>query len=190
MSANSLADSNPPSPSNALPLARLRMPLANSDARSRRPRCATDAIHVAGRLRRMGGPLRPCPPPAGPPTKGMGRTSRLGPIQKIWRQPTLAEARQPLPSAMRRLTAEFGMGSGRTTASWPPKNCQGTTAGCGFSENYTQAHSGKQFARFEIADSLKWEKAIKPHDRLVSVRSTRCRACTPDLSTRWSTGGL
>lgn len=38
------------------------------------------------------------------------------------RHPTLAQAIQALPSAMRRLTAEFGMGSGRTTALWSPKN--------------------------------------------------------------------
>src|SRR2546426_11839484 len=38
-----------------------------------------------------------------------------------WRQPTLAQARQALPSARLCLTAEFGMGSGRTTALWPPK---------------------------------------------------------------------
>src|SRR5436305_1015892 len=42
-----------------------------------------------------------------------------------WRQPTLAQAIQALPSARLRLTAEFGMGSGRTTALWPPKNCLG-----------------------------------------------------------------
>src|SRR6185436_2960339 len=38
-------------------------------------------------------------------------------ILNIWRQPTLAEAIQPLPSARLRLTAVFGMGTGRTTAS-------------------------------------------------------------------------
>src|SRR5947208_6565616 len=38
-----------------------------------------------------------------------------------WRQPTLAQAIQALPSARLCLTAEFGMGSGRTTALWPPK---------------------------------------------------------------------
>ena len=48
------------------------------------------------------------------------QASRL--LQKNWRQPTLAEAIQPLPSARLRLTAEFGMGSGRTTALWPPKS--------------------------------------------------------------------
>jgi hypothetical protein len=42
---------------------------------------------------------------------------------KIWRQPTLAEAIQPLPSARLCLTAEFGKGSGRATALWSPKNC-------------------------------------------------------------------
>ena len=43
-------------------------------------------------------------------------------LKKNWRQPTLAEAIQPLPSARQCLTAVFGMGTGRTTASWPPKN--------------------------------------------------------------------
>src|SRR5438876_5997091 len=42
-------------------------------------------------------------------------------LEKIWRQPTLAQAIQALPSARLCLTAEFGMGSGRTTALWPPK---------------------------------------------------------------------
>src|SRR4051812_20179954 len=37
-------------------------------------------------------------------------------LGKIWRQPTLAEAIQPLPSARLCLTAVFGMGTGRTTA--------------------------------------------------------------------------
>src|SRR5438477_11659401 len=40
---------------------------------------------------------------------------------KSWRQPTLAESIKPLPSARLCLTAEFGKGSGRTTALWPPK---------------------------------------------------------------------
>src|SRR6266699_6171504 len=41
---------------------------------------------------------------------------------KNWRLPTLAEPIGLLPSARLCLTAEFGMGSGRTTALWPPKN--------------------------------------------------------------------
>ena len=39
----------------------------------------------------------------------------------IWRRPTLAEAIQPLPSARGRLTAVFGMGTGRTTPLGSPK---------------------------------------------------------------------
>ena len=42
-------------------------------------------------------------------------------FKKNWRQPTLAESIKPLPSARLCLTAEFGKGSGRTTALWPPK---------------------------------------------------------------------
>ena len=38
-------------------------------------------------------------------------------ILKEWRLPTLAESIKPLPSATLRLTAVFGMGTGRTTAS-------------------------------------------------------------------------
>ena len=51
------------------------------------------------------------------------RTFRL--LERIWRQPTLAEPIGLLPSARLCLTAEFGMGSGRTTALWPPKNRNG-----------------------------------------------------------------
>ena len=40
---------------------------------------------------------------------------------KEWRLPTLAESIKPLPSATLRLTAVFGMGTGRTTALRPPK---------------------------------------------------------------------
>ena len=38
------------------------------------------------------------------------------PFHKPRQQPTLAEAIQPLPSVMLRLTAVFGMGTGRSTA--------------------------------------------------------------------------
>ena len=44
------------------------------------------------------------------------------PFEIIWRQPTLAEPIEPLPSARLCLTAVFGMGTGRTTALWPPRN--------------------------------------------------------------------
>ena len=51
---------------------------------------------------------------------------------KIWRQPTLAEPIGPLPLARLRLTAEFGMGSGRATALWSPKNLMEVSSGAGF----------------------------------------------------------
>ena len=53
-------------------------------------------------------------------TKQKART-KSGLLLKDWRLPSLAEAIQPLPSAMQRLTAVFGMGTGRTTAVLPPK---------------------------------------------------------------------
>ena len=118
-------------------------------------------------------------------------------ILNNWRLPTLAEPIGLLPSAMLRLTAEFGMGSGRTTALWPPKSWQtatavwpqGTQRFCAarlfkiersspklirrFSENYTQTfRANLLFASLKSQfnqPKLK-EKAIKPHDRLVSVR--------------------
>lgn len=40
--------------------------------------------------------------------------------EKPRQRPTLAQAIQALPSATQRLTAEFGMGSGRTTALMSP----------------------------------------------------------------------
>ena len=40
--------------------------------------------------------------------------------KKTRQRPTLAQALQALPLATQRLTAEFGMGSGRTTASGSP----------------------------------------------------------------------
>ena len=40
--------------------------------------------------------------------------------KKTRQRPTLAQALQALPLATQRLTAEFGMGSGRATASGSP----------------------------------------------------------------------
>src|SRR5439155_13849891 len=50
-----------------------------------------------------------------------GRNDIVSAFLKNWRQPTLAEPIGLLPSARLCLTAEFGKGSGRTTALWPPK---------------------------------------------------------------------
>ena len=57
---------------------------------------------------------------SGVQTKGPKQLPR--PVSKNWRRPTLAESIKPLPSARLCLTAVFGMGTGRTTALWPPRN--------------------------------------------------------------------
>ena len=105
-------------------------------------------------------------------------------FEKIWRQPTLAEAIQPLPSARLCLTAEFGMGSGRTTALWPPKKHMQPVKGRGqgppgphtpiaansknrrpasrtepvFSENCTQEPLGHYSSRVKSPSSSEEEK--------------------------------
>src|SRR5947209_13727087 len=63
----------------------------------------------------------PSPPPS--PLEDDKKRPKLAfqPLRKIWRQPTLAEPIEPLPSARLCLTAVFGMGTGGTTALWPPK---------------------------------------------------------------------
>src|ERR1044072_3254689 len=100
-----------------------------------------------------------------PPIKMPELRTKFRPFLKNWRRPTLAESIKPLPSARLRLTAEFGMGSGRTTALWPPKivralkvKRQSVTAQVQhyvkermpgkrlFSENCTQVKQGLQFA--------------------------------------------
>ena len=90
-------------------------------------------------------------------------------VLEDWRLPTLAEAIQPLPLAMQRLTAVFGMGTGRATAVLPPLNC-----------------SLKIAYRKGIYNRL----TIKPHDRLVSVNLTPRDAYISDLSNGWSARGL
>src|SRR5437016_3741303 len=62
-------------------------------------------------------------PPPNKKSRNLGFKFRL--LRKNWRQPTLAEPIELLPSARLCLTAEFGMGSGRTTALWPPKSVTG-----------------------------------------------------------------
>jgi hypothetical protein len=96
----------------------------------------------------------------------------FGSLIKIWRQPTLAEAIQPLPSARLRLTAVFGMGTGRTTALWPPKNFQKTTWKRTQESSLKTTHRrGKQSPIRELKSLFPCgKKAIKPHDRLVLVR--------------------
>ena len=54
--------------------------------------------------------------------KTKGPVERLGLLFlfDVWQFPTLAWGDPTLPSALRRFTSEFGMGSGGTTALQPP----------------------------------------------------------------------
>jgi hypothetical protein len=113
-----------------------------------------------------------------PVTTKKPKCGSISAFKKNWRQPTLAEAIQPLPSARLRLTAEFGMGSGRTTALWPPKvpahsHC-GLLAASGsalkeptaqiikehhvFPENYTQEYRAFSVYRVEKSHFLRTRK--------------------------------
>ncbi len=116
---------------------------------------------------------------------------KFRPFNKNWRQPTLAEPIELLPSARLCLTAEFGMGSGRTTALLPPKIVRQSAQQSAIRLNRTNqrfkeqmpecrhslkiAHRrNKVFYRSRVKIAFLFlaekEKAIKPNDRLVLVR--------------------
>ena len=80
------------------------------------------------------------------------RNINVSAFLKDWRLPTLAEAIQPLPSALQCLTAVFGMGTGRATAVMPPKGaCARTSGRC----HATPAVHCKERCRSGLGDSLK-----------------------------------
>ena len=88
----------------------------------------------------------------------------------IWRLPTLAQPIEALPSAALRLTAEFGMGSGRTAALRPPEKSlykELRAMRGGFTENYTWRIRVSTGRRAFL--NLPVKGKIKPHDLLVSV---------------------
>lgn len=94
-----------------------------------------------------------------------------------WQFPTLAWGDPTLPSALRRFTSEFGMGSGGTTALLPPgKFCfirplLRSDLICIRLKIFS--HPPKQLRRCKV----------KPHGSLVPVSSTHRCAYTPGLST-------
>ena len=94
-----------------------------------------------------------------------------------WQFPTLAWGDPTLPSALRRFTSEFGMGSGGTTALRPPgKFCfirplLRSDLICIRLKIFS--HPPKQLRRCKV----------KPHGSLVPVSSTHRCAYTPGLST-------
>lgn len=94
-----------------------------------------------------------------------------------WQFPTLAWGDPTLPSALRRFTSEFGMGSGGTTALQPPgKFCLLTR----FSPVNLICIRLKIFSN--PPKHLRRCK-VKPHGSLVSVSSMYRYTYTPDLST-------
>ncbi len=96
------------------------------------------------------------------------RTFRYGvSLIDAWQFPTLTWGDPTLPSALRRFTSEFGMGSGGTTALKPPGKF------CYLYQAENRLSSPKQLRRCKV----------KPHGSLVSVSSTHRCAYTPDLST-------
>ena len=114
----------------------------------------------------------------------ISRNSSFGLLKKNWRQPTLAEAIQPLPSARLCLTAVFGMGTGRTTALWPPKIDKEQPARYRAGPNQfslslktTHRNTGTTIRelksyflfRCKLASAVTKKIKIKPHDRLVLV---------------------
>ena|GEM_PF-1083985 len=92
-------------------------------------------------------PRSQCAPGRAHQQKGPRVNRGLGKIN--WRLPTLAQAIHALPSATLRLTAEFGKGSGRTTALLPPEKMLERTLE-GFLENYTWNSLATSDSPFEI----------------------------------------
>ena len=101
-----------------------------------------------------------------------------------WQFPTLAWGDPTLPSALRRFTSEFGMGSGGTAALRPPGKFCLRAASPGRAE----------FIRHKLKISRLtkrlWRCKVKPHGSLVPVSSTHRCAYTPGLSTSSSSTSL
>ena len=94
-----------------------------------------------------------------------------------WQFPTLTWGDPTLPSALRRFTSEFGMGSGGTTALSPPgKFCF---------QHVLRTHRVICIRLKIISNPPKHLRRckVKPHGSLVPVSSTHRCAYTPGLST-------
>src|SRR5690606_16385167 len=96
-----------------------------------------------------------------------------------------------LPSAMRRFTTEFGMGSGGSNALWSSSNSVGESVFSRFPEWVCDMYL-RFLANFRFVCRLHHRPTIvrlfgcymvKPHGQLVQVSSTPHNAYTPCLST-------
>lgn len=81
---------------------------------------------------------------------------------QVWQLPTLTWGDPTLPSALRHFTSEFDMGSGGTTALWPPD---------------------KYFLDIDLIFKTPLVLWVKPLGSLVLVSLTYRYAYTPSLST-------
>ena len=111
--------------------------------------------------------------------------------EKSRRRPTLARAGPALPSAKRRLTSVFGMGTGIAASLWPPAESRrldlkrtATLRGRSLTLGEVRA--------FKVPPDLfpEGKKQAKPHDGLVPLGSTHRCAFTRGLSRTWSTSRL
>ncbi len=141
--------------------------------------------------------------------KKPGLSTGLSALFDAWQFPTLTWGDPTLPSALRRFTSEFGMGSGGTTALVPPgkffvlvlcllrsycvgcsRECQSHTYVCSFhrvvcrlvsAQNPSDSES--ELKIFSNPPKHLRRCKVKPHGSLVPVSSTHRCAYTPGLST-------
>ncbi len=120
----------------------------------------------------------PAPSPDDTNAKKPSLSTGLSALFDARQFPTLTWGDPTLPSALRRFTSEFGMGSGGTTALVPPPaNSVLSTRPADASTNLYQlkifSNPPKHLRRCKV----------KPHGSLVPVSSTHRCAYTPGLST-------
>ena len=141
--------------------------------------------------------------------KKLSLSTELSALFDAWQFPTLTWGDPTLPSALRRFTSEFGMGSGGTTALVPPgkffvlvlcllrsycvgcsRECQSHTYVCSFhrlvcrlvsAQNPSDSES--ELKIFSNPPKHLRRCKVKPHGSLVPVSSTHRCAYTPGLST-------
>ena len=101
-----------------------------------------------------------------------------------WQFPTLAWGDPTLPSALRRFTSEFGMGSGGTAALRPPGKF------CLPRRPPGRAEYIRHKLKISRLTKRLWRCKVKPHGSLVPVSSTHRCAYTPGLSTSSSSTSL
>ena len=153
----------------------------------------------------------PAPSPDDTNAKKLSLPTELSALFDAWQFPTLTWGDPTLPSALRRFTSEFGMGSGGTTALVPPGkffvlSTQFFIASAALPAlvksvtyfsmllpflrwspcccaNYCVLNSESKLKIFSNPPKQLRRCKVKPHGSLVPVSSTHRCAYTPGLST-------